>query len=417
LEKSIKNFFAGLLAVPMICISSYGQSIYSFEGLGSLKHQGMPNNFGMGEVGIGSPAVWHVNTQNPAHLVYNNFSTFQIGVELDKRQFSGRDVSGTDTNGSLRFLGYAFPIISGKWSSSIGILPYSTVNYNTFSRGRVEGVEEVNQVSDSRGEGGLTNFYWANGFRIKKKFMIGIRANLTFGSIEKESAISIGGADVPISIINYRNQESYTDLNLLAGLGYRYDFTEKTFLNFGFIYSPQSRLSGTSTLSLVRLSTAGSELDNQHLGTDDIAQNLPRTLGFGLSYQKLNNYIIGLDIETQRWEAAQNGDQVFTNLSKAAIGIEWTPDYDNVSSYFKRAKYSLGFNRTKLPYIINGQSIIDFGINFSASLPVSGFSSLDLAFKLGQLGKTGNDLIRENYFKIVIGATINDKWFIRRRYN
>ncbi|MBC6410184.1 MAG: hypothetical protein GDA51_13445 [Ekhidna sp.] len=413
----MKNFFAGLLAVTLTCSLSYGQSIYSFEGLGSLEHQGMPNNFGMGEAGIGAPTAWHVNTQNPAHLVYNQFSTFQTGIELENRRFSGQDISGTDTNGSLRFLGYAFPIMPGKWSSSIGILPYSTVNYNTFSEGTIEGVESVNQVSDDRGEGGLTNFYWSNGFRIKKKLMIGVRANFTFGSIEKESVTSIIGADVPVSIVNSQNQESYTDLNFLIGLGYRYDFTEKTFLNFGLVYAPQSRLNGTSTLSWVRLSTTGSELDIQNLGANDIEQDLPETLGFGLSYQKLNNYTVGLDIETQGWEAAQNENQTFTDLFKVAIGIEWTPDYDNVSSYFKRVKYSLGFNRTKLPYIINEQSLIDFGINFSASLPVSGFSSLDLAFKLGQLGETGNGLIKENYFNIIIGATINDRWFVQRRYD
>ena len=413
----MKIFFAGFFAVLVICTSSYGQSTFSFEGLGSLAHQGMPNNFGMGEVGIGTPAVWHINTQNPAYLVYNNLSTFQIGVELDNRRFSGQDISGTESNGSLRFLAYAFPIMPGKWSSSIGILPYSTVNYNTFSEGTVGGMEDVNQFSDNRGEGGLTNLYWSNGFRLKKKLMVGIRANFTFGSIEKESTISIRGANVPISIINYQNQESYTDLNFLVGLGYRYDFTEKTFLNFGFVYSSQSQLNGTSTLSLARLSTTGSELDNQDLGTNAVEQDLPRTLGFGLSYQKLNHYTIGLDFKTQGWEATQNEDQTFNNFSKIAIGIEWTPDYDNISSYFKRVRYSFGLNRTKLPYIINGQSLTELGVNFSASLPVSGFSSLELAFKLGQLGETGNGLIRENYFKIVIGATINDRWFVQRRYD
>ncbi|MDE0470675.1 MAG: hypothetical protein OXH57_01945, partial [Ekhidna sp.] len=130
-----------------------------------MAHQGMPNNFGMGEVGIGTPAVWHINTQNPAYLVYNNLSTFQIGVELDNRRFSGQDISGTESNGSLRFLAYAFPIMPGKWSSSIGILPYSTVNYNTFSEGTVGGMEDVNQFYDNRGEGDIKNIYWCNEYR------------------------------------------------------------------------------------------------------------------------------------------------------------------------------------------------------------------------------------------------------------
>jgi len=139
--------------------------------------------------------------------------------------------------------------------------------------------------------------------------------------------------------------------------------------------------------------------------------------GIGFSYQKLNNFTIGIDFESQGWsDVAIQGDS-FGNFSKIAVGIDWIPDYDDVNSYFQRARYSFGVNRTRLPYIVNTQSLTDFGINFGASLPVSGFSSLDLAFKVGRLGESGNGLVRENYFKIVIGATINDRWFIKRRYD
>lgn len=414
----------------VMCTSTKGQSIYSFEGLGSLEHQGMPNNFMMGEVGIGSPSPWHVNTLNPANLSYNNFSTFQLGLELDSRRFTGSEVSGNDTNGSLRFLGYAFPIIPSKWSSSFGILPYSSVNYNTFSEKPVDGIENVRQISDDRGEGGLTSFYWANGFRIKKKLSIGFRANYVFGSIDKESIIFLQeiGQEVndgdtvevraPIgSTINYTIRESYNDVNFLIGLGYRYDIGETTFLNFGLIYAPKSKLNGQRDLALTRLGITGGELDSQELSSTDIGTNLPQIIGIGASYQKLNHYTIGFDIEIQNWESSQGNDENFTDFTKVAVGVDWIPDFDNVSSYFKRAKYSFGFNRTKLPYVVNGQSLIDFGINFGASLPVSGFSSVDVAIKVGQLGETSNDLIRENYFKIVLGATINDRWFVKRRYD
>jgi len=40
-----------------------------------------------------------------------------------------------------------------------------------------------------------------------------------------------------------------------------------------------------------------------------------------------------------------------------------------------------------------------------------------MAFKIGQLGETNNGLIKETYFKVVLGATINDRWFIKRKYD
>lgn len=409
---------AGIACILFLGQLAYAQSIYSFEGLGSLNHQGMPNNFAMGEVGIGSPSIWHINTQNPANLIYNNFSTFQVGLEVDRRNFSGDGISGTATDGSLRFLGYAFPIMPGKWSSSFGILPYSSVGYNTFSEGGVDGSNgQVSQVSDNRGEGGLTNFFWANGFSIKKKFYVGFRATYTFGSINKTSTISIGGADVPVNVTNFEELESYSDLNILLGASYRHRFKEDKFLNFGFIFAPRSRLNGNSELSLIRLSNLGREQERVNAGNESISFRLPSTVGFGVSYEYLNVFKVGVDLETQRWSNAGAETDEYNNFLKIAVGTEYVPKYDDVKSYLKRIKYSLGLNYQRLPYIVNNQSLTDFGINFGASLPVSGFSSLDMAFKWGRLGENSNGLIQETYYKIVLGATINDRWFIKRKYD
>ncbi|MEQ9466052.1 MAG: hypothetical protein RLN88_01500 [Ekhidna sp.] len=414
----MKRILAGVACFFVLGHIVLAQSIYSFQGLGSLNHQGMPNNFAMGEVGIGTPSVWHINTQNPANLVYNNFSTFQVGLEVDRRKFSGDDVSGSDTGGGLRFLAYAFPIMPGKWSSSFGVLPYSSVSYNTFSSGEIPGTDgDVSQISDNRGEGGLTNFFWSNGFMIKNKFLVGLRINYTFGSIEKKTTISIGGTDVPLSNVTYEELESYSDLNVLFGAGYKHKISDGRYINFGAIYSPKSSLNGTSELFLIRLTNTGGEIETVPVGESSLQFDLPQLFGLGASYERANLYKIGFDLETQRWSKAGEVAQRYNNSLKVALGMEWTPDYDNVSSYFKRIKYSAGFNYYKLPYIVNDQALTDFGINFGASLPVSGFSSLDLAFKWGQLGESSNGLIKETYYKIVIGATINDRWFIKRKYD
>ncbi len=424
MSKVICSAFALLL----VCVSSFGQSIYSFQGLGSLQHQGMPNNFGMGEVGIGTPTPFHVNSQNPANLVYNTLSSFQLGIEIDRRKFSGENISGSGINGSLRYLGYAFPIMNGKWSSSFGILPLSTVNYNTFSERFVEGFDDIVQTSDDRGEGGLTNLFWSNGFKIKKKLSLGLRINYTFGAIDKESNITIeeitlddDGNENRINIaspINYQVNESYSDINFLIGLGYRLSLGESKFLNLGVTYQAESNLNGRSELSLNRLGVSGGELSTQSVGSLAIDQKLPQSIGIGFSYQIPNALTIGLDLETQKWNSTQTVSRTLTNFFKIAAGIMWTPDYNNVNSYFKRARYSFGVSRTKLPYVVKNQSLVGFGINFGVSLPVGAFSSLDLGFKYGQLGKFNDEgLFRESYLKIVVGATINDRWFIKRRYN
>ncbi len=414
----MKKILAGTVCFIFLVQLAMAQSIHSSQGVGSLNHQGMPNNFAMGEVGIGTPSIWHINSQNPANLIYNSFSTFQLGIEVDRRNFSGDNIEGSDIDGSLRFLSYAYPVIAGKWSSSFGILPYSSVNYNTFVEEIVsEGGEDIRFVSDQKGEGGLTNLFWANGFAIKKKLYIGVRMALIFGSIEKNSTISIGGTEVRASNANYKEFESYSDLNFLFGMGYRHKLSDQKFINVGAIYSPRTRINGTSEFSLIRLSNSGREIETVDLEKLSINFFFPTTIGFGMSYEQPNVYKLGIDIESQSWKNAGNTSEEYNNSFKIAIGVEYVPKYDDINSYWRRIKYSAGFNYQRLPYIVNNQSLTDFGINFGTSLPVSGFSSLNFAFKWGQLGESSNGLIKETYYKVVVGATINDRWFIKRKYD
>jgi hypothetical protein len=48
---------------------------------------------------------------------------------------------------------------------------------------------------------------------------------------------------------------------------------------------------------------------------------------------------------------------------------------------------------------------------------VAGLSTLDLAIKFGERGTIENGLINESFTQIVLGLTINEKWFIKRKYN
>ena len=88
----------------------------------------------MGGVGISNGSVWHLNNQNPAALVYNRFTTFEMGIASDVRQLvnnQSKDISG---NGNINYIGFGIPIIKGgKWVASFGFNPFSNTNYKLFS--------------------------------------------------------------------------------------------------------------------------------------------------------------------------------------------------------------------------------------------------------------------------------------------
>ena len=77
---------------------------------------------------------------------------------------------------------------------------------------------------------------------------------------------------------------------------------------------------------------------------------------------------------------------------------------------------SVLINFTKNPFLVNGNQVKDFGINFGLSLP-AGRSSIDIGAKLGTRGDKRETILEERYFKIFFGLTYNDQWFIKRKFD
>jgi hypothetical protein len=114
-------------------------SPYTIKGIGDLSNMSLSSHFAMGEVGIGTPSVWHINNLNPALLPYNTLTSFQLGVGAESRTVSSQTQSQKSGSGGIRYMAFAFPIMPSKWTSSFGFLPYSSVNYNVTSQDVVQG--------------------------------------------------------------------------------------------------------------------------------------------------------------------------------------------------------------------------------------------------------------------------------------
>lgn len=405
----------------ILCVTSSAQSIqspYSNNGLGELLYQGMPNNYAMGEVGIGSPTPWHINLINPATLTFNTLSSFQVGLIGDFRTYETELDQAEDNSASLRFLAMSFPVIQSRWTSSFSLLPLSTVNYNTYNEDLVD--DGVLGITQFQGEGGLTQAVWSNGFRVYKALSVGLKASYVFGTIDKESRVQLLGENFNSNYaISYLESTTYSDYNFSVGLFYRWVMNERQFLNFGAVYDLSNTLEGSQDQFFQRKRLTGATVQTQVISQGlETEFTLPQSYGVGVSYELNNTVRVGIDFKTQNWKEV-NDDATLTlrNINNIAVGTEWIPNYQSVNSYLQRVAYRVGFNIKQLPYLVNNTEINDFGINFGASFPVSGLSSMDAAFKFGRRGTTDNNLIRENYFQVVIGATINDRWFIQRRYD
>ena len=168
----------------------------SINPIGEISDNSFANNLAMGGVGISNGSYWHLNNQNPAALVYNRFTTFEMGVASDVRQIvndRNKDITG---NGNINYIGFGIPMLKGgKWVTSIGFNPYSNTNYKLFSQDQVNGINGdptsalVNYNYD--GSGGLTEVYFSNGFKLGNDFSFGFKGSYVFGKISSNISSSI----------------------------------------------------------------------------------------------------------------------------------------------------------------------------------------------------------------------------------
>ncbi len=418
--RSTKGLFFLLLVLGSF--SLFSQSIttpYSNYGIGELGDYSLPHNESLGGFGVGGPELYNINSANPAWLPYNFLTGFQIGLKGESRRYIGGEGNTSDKTGSLRYLATVFPLIPQKWTTSLTLLPYSSINYNLLALGTIDQTgEQVENVFT--GSGGLTQLSWSHGFTLVNNLTMGVRASFVFGSLDKSTRNTVlSTEDVGFSV-SYLEETSYSDVTLGVSFGNRVKIEDEKFIYFGGVIDLPKKLSGTRNTRLSRFPANGAiELPDAVQIDDDVPVTFktPTIVTIGGSFDKVNTYQFGLDIKYQNWESSDAIQEEVRNTLTISAAGRIIPDYKSVNNYFKRISYRFGFQYKEIPYVINSQKINEFGINFGISLPMTGGSSLDTAFRFGWRGTTENDLVRENIYQVVFGLTINDRWFVKRRYD
>src|SRR5688572_12697705 len=169
----VKTCFFGI-AVMLFAAKVWGQaapSPFTDFGIGEAYGNSLINNQGAGGIGVAHPQIWYLNNQNPALLVFNPYTVFEVGMLYESRTVKADSLNEKNTGGNLNYLAVAFPIKMNKWSTAVGLMPYTNVNYSfKFPQDvRNDAGDVVDTVTAAQtGSGGLTQLYWSNGVRVSK---------------------------------------------------------------------------------------------------------------------------------------------------------------------------------------------------------------------------------------------------------
>ncbi|MCA8833034.1 OmpP1/FadL family transporter [Hymenobacter pini] len=432
----------GLLAAsPAVLGQGLGNSPYSRLGLGDASlNAGGVRQMGMGGIGVAAPNSVNVNELNPALLYYTTRTTFEAGFTgqfKTLRNTVSRQRTGTAT---LGYLALAVPI-NRHWAGAIGLKPYSTVDYESKTvDNSIQGDPTAQVEKRYTGSGGLAEAYMSHAVRLGKWVTVGASAGYVFGSVDQDAGTRIGTSTSSLDFSNrdiYQQHVRYSDFAFRGGVHYRGKIKDKLSLNVGGTYSFRSNLNGTRSISLIREDYEGIQTSLTALQTDIKGMaRVPALTQLGISLDNNRSWSVSLDGSRQQWSQFRAfGEQGGTSgipLSdtyRVGLGGELTPDATSVDNYFNRVTYRAGLNMAQMPYRPGGKTLYDRSVSWGFAFPLPTATALDattlsLGFTYGQRGNT--DVLRlsdgsternvkEDYIRMQLGVTLNNRWFIKRR--
>lgn len=416
------------LALCVICFHSLLpaqiniSSPYSRYGLGDLSGNNNAWNFSLGQTGIAISSSSNINYTNPAsYAAFDSLSfVFNGGFSAENVRLTSRLQSTSRTYASLGYVSFGIPVTKW-WRTALGLVPYSDVGYNVVSPEKSATAGEILMLYS--GSGGINRFFWGNAFRITRDFSIGANISYLFGNMTRESVAMFVDSlhSMSFKIDNYI---TVGDFYYSFGAQYKIRLRNEMSVMLGAVYAPSTNISATASglAQTFLISTTGIEYPKDTIAVLDSYSGkllLPWTAGGGVTFQKTDKFLVTVDYTYQNWSSftAFGLNDSLANSNKISVGGEIIPNIDNYASYFSRVRYRLGFYYDKTYLFLRGRQLNEYGISLGFGFPLKGMKTMmNIGGQFGSRGTVDGDLIRETYFKFVIGFSIYERWFHKRKY-
>ncbi len=423
----IKINLLGVFCALLLFSEAHAQSsasTYSALGIGEFNYSGLTQNQGMGGLGISFGTGWNPNVVNPALTTRNTIFNFQAALNY-KRINAQTTVEQSDVDGGgLSYIAMSFPFKSGKIGAGMGLNQITSVNYRLVVESTVRGADDVDATNFIEGDGGISEAYINFGVLVAKNLSLGISGSYLFGSTIRSNQLSLTNEDGNNvgARTEYYERLTVSDVGFKLGAHYYFPISENGNLHLGAIYQVLGEVNGTAFAKLAGLGQADDpDSDGDLIANDDAGSvYIPNRLGFGLSYEKSNKYVIGLEAQLQDFKDYRSflgEESILKEAVKIGLGFQIVPNYLALDNFLQRTTYRFGVEYQETPYVLNEQPINDLGITFGVSVPVNQLSLVNFAVKVGRRGSLEDGLIREDYVNFTLGFSLNDNsWFYKRPF-
>jgi long-subunit fatty acid transport protein len=407
-----KIIVSACLLISFVSFAQQGTaSPYSFFGIGDVRFKGTLENRSMAGVSVEQDSI-HLNIENPASYAALGQTTFTVGGTFGTAKLKTDEESAKTQRSTFDYLALGIPM--GKFGAAFGLVPVTSVGYKIENDQTAlpDGVSKQLQ-----GTGGVNKVFLGIGYKIKKNWTIGADAQYNFGKITTTSLELATGV---------QNGTIENNTSILSGVGfsigtmYQTKIDKKLSLFTSLSYSFATNLNSENT----RVISVGGDADPYEAPSSDNKLKLPNKITFGAGIGQARKWLVGTTIAFQGngqlanyYNAADNVR--YEKYQKYAIGGYYIPNYASFTSHLSRITYRAGLKYEKLGLVVNNESINDVGMNVGAGIPLGNgtFSNVNVGLEFGKRGTMSAGLIQENYFNFSLSFSLNDRWFVKSKFN
>ena len=397
---------ASLTVIVVVGLKA-GGSTYSRYGVGDILSFSNSRSYAFGGASIALIGDGFINCLNPAGLAHIRYTRFSGDFEIS--HLTSRTDEGTASSGFGRFNGAALAIPIDTAAGvvlSLEATPYSSVRY-AVSTADTTSFAASDQTY--RGDGGLTQLSIGLSTSLTNTIHVGAKFQYTFGTLHQYATATF--RDETLSSSTFDRTVRYTGFAMTGGVilervGDLVGSTFLTPLTLGVIL----QAGGHADLSEEEI-VASTDTNYRRSGSSE----LPFSFGAGMSYLAAERYLIAGDVYAQQWGSVKV-DGVhpaeLRNSLRIALGVEILPER-GVESYWKRTAYRAGAYYQSSYLRLNGEGIDEYGVTAGFGLPIGPDSRLNLGFQFGRRGTTANGLQQDVIFRISVGVSASEIWFMR----
>jgi hypothetical protein len=413
------------LSILFILISFFGYSQrtsyspYSYFGVGETNFSATVENQMMG----GNTAYYdsvHQNMNNAASLSKLKFVNYSVGVDLKNTSYLSSSTNEKSTAAAINYISVAIP--TKLLSFSFGIKPKTSVGYLLENDDKSKTPPELNRFT---GSGGVSNAFVSIGFELLENWGFGFSSSYAFGNLNHYHTKILENIELYTRV---SSESSVSGLDYNFSTVYQKTFNEKITLYSSIIYQPEAKYKSRNNQIISTIDPNSSfggdseEIDLSAVGLKNTNIKIPKSLSFGLGLGQDKKWFLGFNYMKNDEGGYKNElmglDNVeFKSSQTYSIGGFLLPEYNSFTNYFKTLTYRFGVRYKNGGLYVNNQQINEIGVNFGFGIPLAGISSANLGFEFGQRGTTKASLIKEKFFSIRLGVSLNDLWFIRSMYN